>query len=352
MQIAVVIFNLGGPDSLDSVKPFLFNLFNDPHIISLPQPFRYILAKFISHFRQNKSKSIYSKMGGKSTILEETEKQAKALSDLLNKNFSLNDKISYEVITMMRYWEPNSDSVIKKIHDKKYDEIILLPLYPQFSTTTTLSSLRDWFKKASDLPNNLVCCYYNHPTFIEAHLNLIKEALKNFKTNKSIRLLFSAHSIPQHISDRGDPYKEQIEETIRLIMESLPNFSHSLCYQSKVGRLKWLGPSLEEELLATGDRREAALVIPITFTSEHSETLVELDLDYKNLAEEKGIDFYRVPTLSSHSSFIKTLADLVVQKLSKNFPDLYESSNLDLAQASLPFPCRASLCCQKINLLK
>ena len=350
MRIAVIIFNLGGPDSLESVQPFLFNLFNDPHIITLPQPFRYLLAKLISNLRRDKSQNIYKQIGGKSTILEETERQAEALSKFLNTNFSSSHKITYEVLPLMRYWHPMSDFVVKKLRNAQYDEIVLVPLYPQFSTTTTLSSLRDWLKKANDLPNHLICCYYNHPTFIEAYLDLIKKSLEKFMTERPIRLLFSAHGIPQKISDGGDPYKEQIEETVKLIMASLPEFTWSICYQSKVGRLKWLEPSLESELLATGARGEAALIIPITFTSEHSETLVELDLDYKNFAQERGIDFARVPTLSCSPLFIETLADLVIQKLSKILPNLYSESYYKLAEVPLNLSCNAKFCCQKIKL--
>ena len=348
MQIAVILFNLGGPDSLQAVKPFLFNLFNDPNIITLPQPFRYFLAKLISHFRQEKSRNIYKQMGGKSTILPETEKQAKALSKLLNQKTSM----LYDVLPMMRYWHPMSDIVIKKVRDKKYDRVILVPLYPHFSTTTTFSSLKDWFQKASDIKSDLVCCYYNHPGFIAAHLDLIKESLEKFKTKKPIRLLFSAHSIPQKISDGVDPYKDQIEQTVALIMQGLPNFAYSLCYQSKVGRLKWLEPSLENELIATNDRKESALVIPIAFTSEHSETLVELDLDYAKLAKEMGLDFCRVPTLSSHPLFIATLADLVMNQLS--IDPIYDDYKLykGYYEENLNRVCDAKFCCKKLSFYK
>ncbi len=354
-KIAVVIYNLGGPDSLDAVQKFLFNLFNDPHIITLPQPFRYFLAKLISVFRHNKSKGIYEQMGGKSTILQETNEQAEALSQYLNKNCSVNGGVTYDVIPMMRYWHPMTGEIIKKVQKGAYDNVILLPLYPHFSTTTTLSSLREWFKHAKNMPaTNIVCCYYNHPGFIDANVALINETIANIKTTKPIRLLFSAHSIPQHISDKGDPYKGQIESSIKAIVEktNIDKTQHTICYQSKVGKLKWLEPDIKSELLAAGKRNEAVVVIPISFTSEHSETLVELDIEYAELAKENGIEFYRVPTLSKHPIFIKTLAMLSVKALHKFIPEIVANSDFKpYKNTPLNSSCGAPMCCQRINII-
>ena len=356
-KVAVVIYNLGGPDSLDTVKPFLFNLFNDPHIITLPQPFRYFLAKTISFFRSSKSKGIYEKMGGKSTILPETQKQSNELKDFLNKNCSMEGEIQYDVIPLMRYWHPMTEEVVRKVVKGQYDNVVLMPMYPHFSTTTTLSSLREWFKKAKDMPpTTMVCCYYKTPGFIDSYVDLISQTLSKITTSKTIRILFSAHSIPQHISDMGDPYKMQIEESVRAIAEKLhlermDNIKYTICYQSKVGRMKWLEPDIQSELLAAGKRDEVAVVVPISFTSEHSETLVELDMDYADLARDNNIDFHRVSTLRTHHLFIKTLGALVVKSLEKFYPDIVQESDLKPSEnVKIQTGCDAAMCCQRINL--
>lgn len=350
-KIAVILFNLGGPDKLDSVQQFLFNLFNDKHIITLPQPLRYIIAKIISKFRTKKSQNIYRQMGGKSSILDESTLQAIALEKYLNTHYAMHQKVIYDVIPMMRYWHPMTCEIIKQVSDQKYDNIILLPLYPHFSTTTTLSSLREWFKYAKNIPiANFICCYSHHPGYIDASVDIIKETLKQINTTKPIRLLFSAHSIPQHISDKGDPYQKQIIDSVNAIAAHIPNAQHTLCYQSKVGRMKWLEPDIKSELLAAGKRHEAVVVIPISFTSEHSETLVELDIEYAAVAQAHNIEYYRVPTLRSHPIFIQTLADLVIKKLAVQIPDLSKHINQNpYKNAKVTFHCNAALCCQKIQ---
>jgi ferrochelatase len=356
-KIAVITYNLGGPDSLDAVEPFLFNLFNDKHIITLPQPFRYFLAKTISFFRSSKSKGIYEKMGGRSTILPETQEQAKELSNYLNVNCSMERQIQYDVIPLMRYWHPMTEQVVREVRKGEYDNIVLIPMYPHFSTTTTLSSLREWFKKANDMPpTTMVCCYYKTPGFIDAYVDLISQTISKIVTSKTIRILFSAHSIPQHISDMGDPYKMQIEESVREIAEKLhlermDNIKHTICYQSKVGRMKWLEPDIQSELLAAGKRDEVVVVVPISFTSEHSETLVELDIDYADLARDNNIDFYRVSTLRTHHLFIKTLAALVVKSLEKFYDGIVQESNLKpYEDIKIQAGCDAAMCCQRVNL--
>ena len=345
-KIAVIIFNLGGPDSLQSVVPFLFNLFNDKYIIGLPQPFRYILAKIISTSRSKKSIAIYEKMGGKSTILSETINQAEALETYLNSRCIADEDVRYTVIPMMRYWHPMTEEVIKQVRDR-YDDIVLLPLYPQFSTTTTLSSFTEWFKKAPDMKNiHLVCCYYNHPGFIDSYTALINEKLEKISTNKPIRLLFSAHGIPEILVAKGDPYQLQVESTVAGVMDKIgvrQGLEYTICYQSKVGPMKWLEPTIESEILAAGKRNELVVVIPISFTSEHSETLVELDIDYADLASENGIEFYRVATLSTHPIFIQTLAALTMHSLGKTH------DNLGIYKNPFKIGCMGKMCGKKLG---
>jgi ferrochelatase len=339
------------------VQPFLFNLFNDKHIITLPQPFRYVLAKLISTFRTKKSKKIYEQMGGKSPILQETKEQCKKLEEYLNINCSINRDLKYDVIPMMRYWHPMTKQVIEQIENENYDNIILLPLYPHFSTTTTLSSFRDWFKNVKKMPKtNIICCYYDHPGFIDAHAALLRDTLEDVRTTKIIRILFSAHSIPQHISDKGDPYKQQIEKSVEEIIkktniDKLDNIRYTICYQSKVGRMKWLEPDIKSAILESGKRNEAVVVVPISFTSEHSETLVELDIEYADLARENNIDYYRVPTVRTHQLFIKTLASLVVSLLQKYYEKILQTSNLKPYSEEIKMrSCSAKMCCKRLKL--
>ena len=345
-KIAVIIFNLGGPDSLSAVRPFLFNLFNDKYIIGLPQPFRYILAKIISTFRSKKSKAIYEKMGGKSTILSETIDQAKALEIYLNSHCASDENVQYTVIPMMRYWHPMTEEIIRQVRGK-YDQVVLLPLYPQFSTTTTLSSFTEWFKKGSDVTNlHLVCCYYSHPGFIDAYTALINEKLREISTDKTIRLLFSAHGIPEILVKKGDPYQLQVEDTVKRVMNKIgarSGLEYTVCYQSKVGPMKWLEPTIQSQIVAAGQRNEVVVVIPISFTSEHSETLVELDIDYANFATASGIEYHRVSTLRTNPIFIQMLAALTIHSLGKK--------NADLGPYKEPFKidCGGRMCCKKLG---
>ncbi len=312
-KIAVVLLNLGGPDKLSSVKQFLFNLFYDPAIIRLSNPFRWLLAKFISFKREEKAKAIYSKIGGRSPILALTQGQAQALEVSLNEE---KDK-TFKVLVSMRYWHPFASEVINLLEDFAPDEILLLPLYPQFSTTTTESSLKEFANllKKSSLKNiNLksVCCYYQDPSFIKAHVTLIKEQI--FQLKDKFRILFSAHGLPDYIIKQGDPYQFQIEETSKKIAKELAisEADYIVCYQSKVGSLKWIGPSTEEELIRAAKDNITVVVVPIAFVSEHSETLVELDIDYKELFEKNCKKAYiRIPALNEEVNFIQSLVNQV-----------------------------------------
>ncbi len=297
----VIIFNLGGPDSEASIKPFLFNLFNDRFIINLPQPFRYFLAKYISFKRFKTAKEIYSFLGGKSPILDETKKQADKLEKLLGSE--------YKVFIAMRYWSPFIDDVLKEINTYNPDEIVILPLYPQYSTTTTLSFLDNSLKKIK-YPTKVICCYYDHPSFIQAYSSRLKKVYEQAKRFGTPRVLFSAHGLPCEIIERGDPYERQINISANLIAKEtgIKELDWLVCYQSKVGRKKWLEPSTEHEIKKAVIDKVPVIILPIAFVSEHSETLVELDIEYKQLAD--GIKYFRVPTISDDDIFIKGLADI------------------------------------------
>lgn len=318
-KTAIVLFNLGGPDQLPAVKPFLFNLFNDRAIIDLPKIPRYLLAKLISNRRNKTACEIYENIGGKSPILEITNAQGEALEKELS--FSGD----FKVFVCMRYWHPMSSQIAKKIKEYGADEIIMLPLYPQFSTTTTGSSFQD-FEKALNKENitakvKKVGCYPRNQKFVESHARLIKLAIKQaiLDGNKKYRLLFSAHGLPQKIIDKGDPYAFQVEQTVLAIMATIKQDSdfkrkkidYNICYQSKVGPLKWTTPSLDDEISLAAIDKKGVIIIPIAFVSDHSETLVELDIEYKEMAQEQKVPFYyRVKALNDDGYFIQCLADI------------------------------------------
>jgi len=311
-RIAVVLFNLGGPDSPDAVRPFLFNLFNDRAIIGLPQPFRWLLARFISSRRAPVAKAIYQEIGGSSPLLELTRGQANALQAALDQDGTV------RVFIAMRYWHPMSDQTAAEVAAFAPDEVVLLPLYPQFSTTTTGSSIKDWRRAAArqglKMPTVTVGCYPTAEGLVRAHVDLIESALAKMQTDQPIRLLFSAHGLPKRVIDAGDPYQWQVEQTAAAVSSAVTrdDLDWVVCYQSKVGRLEWIGPSTEDEIARAGREGVALLVTPIAFVSEHSETLVELDIEYREFAEKHGVSTYvRVPALGVHPAFVETLADLV-----------------------------------------
>ena len=260
---AVVLFNLGGPDNLDAVKPFLFNLFNDPAIITLPQPFRYLLAFLISTLRKSKAQGIYKHMGGKSPILELTMQQAEKLEKKLQSTAQNGEE--YKVFVCMRHWHPMSDVVVKKVKSYAPDHVILLPLYPQFSTTTTGSAFTDWdnscAKNQFDAATTRICCYPNDRNFVAAHVRMIKDMYWKASENGKPRVLFSAHGLPEKTIAGGDPYQWQVERSVEAITQvlAIDELDHAICYQSRVGRLEWIGPSTEEEI-----DRAAEDKVPVT----------------------------------------------------------------------------------------
>ena len=337
-KIAIVTFNLGGPDRPESVQPFLFNLFNDPAIISLPNPFRWFLARLISKRRAPVAREIYSNLGGGSPLLPLTEEQCRALEQALGDN---GGDTEYKAFIAMRYWHPMSIEAAERVRDYAPDEIILLPLYPQFSTTTTGSSLGEWHRAAKivglEARTRAVCCYPENDGWIAAQADLVGRALKDWSGDKAPRVLFSAHGLPKKVIAGGDPYQWQVEQTTRAVLDRLATDGHSdiegvVCYQSKVGPLEWIGPSTEDEIARAGADNRGLIIVPIAFVSEHSETLVELDIEYRELADEKGVPAYvRVPAVADHPAFVRGIADAVNRALGLN-----EAINCDTGSRICP----------------
>jgi ferrochelatase len=307
--------NLGGPDSLEAVRPFLANLFSDPAIIGLPGLLRLPLAHLIAWRRGPVARDIYARLGGRSPLLANTEAQARALEGALGPG--------HRCFVAMRYWHPMSIETARAVAEWTPDEIVCLPLYPQFSTTTTASSLVIWRGAAArqglSCATRIVRCYPREQGFVEAIAGLVRPALEAASgTGKPFRLLLTAHGLPKKIIDRGDPYPDQVEQTAAAVVAALarPELDWRVCYQSRVGPLEWIGPATDEEIRRAGEDGVALVVAPISFVSEHSETLVELDLDYRSLAEGAGVPTYhRVPTVGVEPAFIGSLAKLVNRAL-------------------------------------
>lgn len=315
MKLAVVLFNLGGPDSPQAVEPFLRNLFGDPAILPLPAFLRRPLARWIARRRAPVARAIYAKLGGASPILGETRAQAGALDELLAKR-----GIEAKCFIAMRCWHPFSDEAARAVKAWGADEIVLLPLYPQFSTTTSGSSLGDWDRAARahglDRPTHRVCCYPDADGFVAAEIELIRDAFAKAKQDVDYRLLLSAHGLPKRTVARGDPYQWQVERTAAAIVDGLgmTGLDWAVCYQSRVGPLEWIGPATDAEIRRAGADGKGVVIAPIAFVSEHSETLVELDIEYAHLARVSGMpDYLRVATVGTHPKFIASLAGLVIQ---------------------------------------
>ena len=315
MKKAIILFNLGGPDKLDNVKPFLFNLFNDPAIINLPTILRYPLAKLISNRREPVAKKIYQELGGSSPILKLTQDQSNALEKSLNKKDSNN---THKCFIAMRCWHPRAEETIKDVKLYEPDEIILIPLYPQYSAATSGSSIKEWKNVCKENNYNIktstICCYPTDKKFINAHCS---EILKKIGGLTNFKLIFSAHGLPEKNIKKGDPYQWQVEQSVRKIVEELniKNLDWILSYQSRVGPLKWIGPSTEDIIVENSKIQKHIVLVPIAFVSEHSETLVELDIEYKELAIKNGCKNYtRVAALGINEDFIEALSELIVKK--------------------------------------
>lgn len=313
-KTAIILFNLGGPDSLQNVEPFLFNLFSDKWIIRFSHLVRKVIACIISKTRYKSAQENYKLMGGKSPLLEGTEKQKNALEEKLKSQKFKN----FGIFISMKYWHPMAESVVEDVKIYNPDEIIFLPLYPQFSSSTTLTSFEEFGllleKRGIRAKVKKICCYYDQENFIKSHIALIKEKIKKFKKDDKVRILFSAHSIPTKYVASGDPYEWQIQNTVKAILkdEEIAKYETSLCYQSKVGPVKWLSPSTESEIEKAAKDKINIIIVPIAFVSEHIETLVELDIEYKHIADRYNVKYERVAALGVNEEFISSLANMVL----------------------------------------
>jgi ferrochelatase len=306
VKVAIILFNLGGPDSPEAVQPFLRNLFSDPAIIRLPSFLRKPLASFIARRRTPKAQGIYAQIGGSSPILGQTEAQARALEEALGPGHE------WRGYVCMRYWHPMTEAVVRSVKRFVPDRIVLLPLYPQYSTATTASSFAAWHEASSfKAPTATIESYPTDPGFIAASVELVKQGLADAGDGPK-RVLFSAHGLPERVIKAGDPYQKQVEQTAKAIADAIGGLDWTVCYQSRVGPLKWIGPSTDQEVERAGADKVGVVLYPLSFVSEHSETLVELDIEYRHLAEKAGVPRYvRVPTVGTHPKFIGGLADLV-----------------------------------------
>lgn len=319
-RIAVVLFNLGGPDGPAAVRPFLFNLFRDPAIIAAPTPVRLAIAALISTLRAKSARANYALMGGGSPLLPETQKQSDALQASLSA--ALPSDVVQSFIAM-RYWRPFTDQTAADVAAFEPTDVILLPLYPQFSTTTTESSAKIWreqYKGPGEVHS--ICCYPTAEGLVAAHAAAIERAFDQGGRPEKTRLLFSAHGLPESVLRRGDPYKTQIEATAAAVADKLgPSWDWQVCYQSRVGPMKWIGPSTSEAIEKAAEEGLGVLVTPIAFVSEHIETLVELDDEYAKLATEKGCrHFLRAPALGIDTLFIEALRDASLTALHRPGP--------------------------------
>ena len=324
-MIGIILLNLGGPDSLESIGPFLYNLFSDRDIIRLgPSFLQKPIASFISKTRSKKTMAMYAMIGGKSPILEITTAQARELEKLLNQRLETSanspihqftDSPIVRVYLGMRYWHPFIGDTLDKMQRDGVEKILALGLYPHYSIATTGSSERI-FKEAAEKRHMEYFCapsWFNHPVYIDALVEKIREKMKDFQ-NKPV-VLFSAHSLPQKFIDEGDPYANEIRGTIEAVLKKIDIQWH-LSYQSKSGPVKWLAPSTEhklEELAGKGVKD--LLVVPISFVSDHIETLYEIDILYKNMAQKLGINLKRAESLNTSPKFIEALKDIVITNM-------------------------------------
>lgn len=331
-RVGVLLLNLGGPDKLDDVGPFLFNLFSDPEIIRLPFPWlQKPLAWFIASRRTKTSQENYKQIGGGSPLRQITEAQGEALKQELQ---ALGEDA--QIYVGMRYWHPYTEEAIASLTRDKLEKLVILPLYPQFSISTSGSSFRlleQLWKtdpKLQKIEYTVIPSWYKQPGYLKAMAELIAQELDQLPNPSQAHIFFSAHGVPKsYVEEAGDPYQQEIEECTELIMRTLnrPN-AYTLAYQSRVGPVEWLQPYTEDAIKDLGSKGvETLVVVPISFVSEHIETLQEIDIEYRELAEESGIhNFRRVPALNTHPTFVRALADLVVNAL--------KSPNLDLSQVT------------------
>ena len=331
-RVGVLLLNLGGPDELNDVGPFLFNLFSDPEIIRIPFPWlQKPLAWVISSLRTKKSQQNYFTIGGGSPLRRITEAQAQALQENLRQR-----QLDTYVYVGMRYWNPFTEEAIAKIKRDRIEKLVILPLYPQFSISTSGSSFRLLEKiwqedpALSSIEYTVIASWYQQPGYLQSMAQLIAQELDQFAHPEQVYLFFSAHGVPlSYVEEAGDPYQREIEDCTNLIIQTLnrPN-PHTLAYQSRVGPVEWLKPYTEDAIKELGaEGVKDMLVVPISFVSEHIETLQEIDIEYRELAEESGIhNFRRVPALNTYPLFINSLGELVFKALN--------SPNLELSQVT------------------
>jgi ferrochelatase len=318
-RVAVVLFNLGGPDRPEALKPFLLNLFSDPAILRVPFFVRPILARVIARARVKPASENYALLGGKSPLLELTREQATALQAALAEPA---EEIEARCFIAMRYWHPFSEEAARAVRDFRPDQVVLLPLYPQFSTTTTGSSLTAWREAAARVglvaETVTLCCYPTDDAYARATAAGVASAYaaarEALPPDRGLRVLFSAHGLPEVIVAGGDPYRFQVESTVEAVLAAwgAAAIDHAVCFQSRATPQRWIGPSTEAEIERAAHDKVAVLVVPIAFVSEHSETLVELDVEYRELADRLGVPgYFRVPAQNSETGFIAALAGLV-----------------------------------------
>lgn len=335
-KIGVVLFQLGGPDSLEAVEPFLYNLFVDPDIIDFPlaRLARKPLARRIARSRAQKVQKLYAAIGGKSPIVEWTRRQSRALEEALRKS------IDARVVVAMRYWHPLTDDALRELAQEKnedknedvWSELILLPLYPQYSKTTTGSSFNEWGRQFAasairNVPVRRIQDFHRDPGYIDAVVEKINSSLEKFAGSSAppdgLHLVFSAHGLPISVIKAGDPYQEQVEATVRLLLErGRWPFPHTICYQSRVGAGRWLGPTLHAVIAQLGAQGvQNALVVPVSFVSDHIETLHEIDIEAREEALQAGFrQFEMMPGLNDSPKFIQAMADLVLKTVGAEVP--------------------------------
>ena len=342
-RTAVILLNLGGPDGQMAVRPFLFNLFNDEAIIRLPKFFRFLTASLISRRREPVARAIYAKLGGGSPILKNTQAQAEALEKMLNTGEEI-----YKVFIAMRYWHPFAGQTAREVKKFAPDDIVLLPLYPQFSTTTTKSSFDDWHIAAQRnsliAPVKKICCYPQQTGFIKALATATRKAYDEASAFGAPRVLFSAHGLPEKIIRDGDPYQYQCGLTVEALKRELniENLDSTLCFQSRVGPLQWITPATNDEVRRAAADKKPLVVVPIAFTSDHAETLVELDIEYRELARLNGAPFYAtVPAVGTAPDFIEGLA-LLVRAAQNQQKTCLSDKGAQLCPDNLLCPCTES----------
>jgi protoporphyrin/coproporphyrin ferrochelatase len=322
-RVAVVLFNLGGPDRPEAIKPFLLNLFNDPAILRVPFFMRPFLARRIAAARLQPACASYAVLGGRSPLLELTQQQATGLESELR-------EAEAKCFIAMRYWHPFSTETAAAVRDWQPDEVVLLPLYPQYCSATTGSSLTAWREAAAQVglvaETSWVCCYPTDAGYDRAVAGLLQQAWQDARSALDpavkLRVLFSAHGLPEAIVRAGDPYQWQIEQSVTAVLSAWgQECDWTICYQSRATPQRWIEPSTEQEIERAAHDKVALLVVPIAFVSDHSETLVELDVDYRKLAENLGLPgYFRVPTANADAVFIQALADLVRQARNQRRP--------------------------------